>query len=119
MDKTELVLIAEGNEDYFKDVITLKYRKYEEQRGRQIADINELREQIYEKAERSGDWKSWVKLPEIYELSQTLQAHLTESLYSNPAACIGEVCYPGRGIGLSGLHPALLPLHSYVRGHKE
>lgn len=86
MDKTELVLIAEGNEDYFKDVITLKYRKYEEQRGRQIADINELREQIYEKAERSGDWKSWVKLPEIYELSQTLQAHLTESLYSNPEA---------------------------------
>ena len=64
--------------------ITQKYEDFESNRSRQLSDIRVVRESIYStKVPSVKDWNTDIELPDIYELAQTLKAHISENLYSH------------------------------------
>lgn len=79
------VQIDELEESYLVDRITKKFDNYEGVRSSQIADLAAVRNSIYEiKSPIYGAWNSRVDLPNMYELAQTLKAHITQNIYSHP-----------------------------------
>ena len=65
--------------------VTEKYEKMETSRRDQIEDINLIKNAIYNTdIPRVNEWNIKVQLPDIYELAQTLKAHISENLYSHP-----------------------------------
>lgn len=79
------IQIDELEESHLVDRITRKFDNYESARSLQIADIAAVRNSIYEiKSPVHGAWDSKVDLPNMYELAQTLKAHITQNVYSHP-----------------------------------
>lgn len=79
------VKINDLEESYLVDRITRKFDNYESVRSSQIADLASVRNAIYEiKSPVHRAWDSKVDLPNIYELAQTLKAHITQNVYSHP-----------------------------------
>jgi len=77
--------LNEIEESYLVDRITKKFDNYEGVRSSQLTDLLSVREAIYDnKMPLSGAWASKVELPNIYELAQTLKAHITQNVYSHP-----------------------------------
>lgn len=67
--------------------IPKKYDDFEDDRRCQLDDIKLLRDTIYKNQTPSiNNWASKVELPDLYELAQTLKAHISDSLYTNPDA---------------------------------
>ena len=67
--------------------IAKKYDKFEERRAQQLSDIKQIRSAIYDSTiPRVNGWDSKIELPDIYELSQTLKAHISENLFTHPEA---------------------------------
>lgn len=82
----DLTIQIDGlEESHLVDRITKKFDNYEGVRSSQIADLTSVRNAIYElKTPIHGAWDSKVDLPNIYELAQTLKAHITQNIYSHP-----------------------------------
>lgn len=79
------IQIDELEESHLVDRITRKFDNYEGTRSSQIADLASVRNAIYEiKSPVRGAWDSKVDLPNMYELAQTLKAHITQNVYSHP-----------------------------------
>lgn len=79
------IQIDELEESHLVDRITRKFDNYESARSSQIADLAAVRNSIYEiKSPVHGAWDSKVDLPNMYELAQTLKAHITQNVYSHP-----------------------------------
>ena len=79
--------IMPEEENYLTAEITKKYDKYDDLRSSQIADNRIMRDAIYNNdIPRLNGWDDKVTLPDIYELAQTLKAHISENLYSHPEA---------------------------------
>jgi hypothetical protein len=64
--------------------IAADYDRWNGARRSQLDDARVIREAIYRKNPSMQSWQSQIKLPDIYELAQTLKAHLWENIYSNP-----------------------------------
>ena len=66
-------------------LITKKYDDMEESRRGQLSDIRLIKNAIYSNNIPSvNEWHTKIQLPDIYELAQTLKAHISENLYSHP-----------------------------------
>lgn len=79
------IQIDELEENYLVERITRKFDNYEGARSSQITDLAAVRNAIYEiKSPIQGAWDSRVDLPNMYELAQTLKAHITQNVYSHP-----------------------------------
>ncbi len=79
------IQIDELEESHLVDRITRKFDNYESTRSSQISDLAAVRNAIYEiKSPVRGAWDSRVDLPNMYELAQTLKAHITQNVYSHP-----------------------------------
>lgn len=79
------IQIDELEESHLVDRITRKFDNYESTRSSQISDLAAVRNAIYEiKSPVRGAWDSKVELPNMYELAQTLKAHITQNVYSHP-----------------------------------
>lgn len=63
--------------------IVRKFKKLDEARATQLADISEMRSAIYDTGSKNRQKQSFT-LPDVWELAQTLKSHLMENLYSNP-----------------------------------
>lgn len=78
----------EQNQDenlYLVSKITQKYDEMEDARRGQLTDIRTIRNAIYSNnIPTVNEWNTKIQLPEIYELAQTLKAHISENLYSHP-----------------------------------
>ena len=63
-----------------------KYIKLNDKRRVQIDDTKAIRKAINNKIKPKTDdnWESSFKIPDLFEIKQTLKAHLWENLYSNP-----------------------------------
>lgn len=74
------------NQDlYLISKITQKYDDMENARRGQLTDIQTIRNEIYSSNPTGvNEWNTKIQLPEIYELAQTLKAHISENLYSHP-----------------------------------
>jgi hypothetical protein len=90
LEKTEEDLTIQINEDEEKNLVQKipdLYDDLEDARNSQLDDIRDLRDAIYNHQTPEIDgWQENIKLPDIYELSQTLKAYLSENLYSHPEA---------------------------------
>lgn len=65
--------------------IISKYNHYETERSSQLSDNRLIKYAIYDSAiPQINAWDSYVQLPDIYELAQTLKSHLVQNLYSHP-----------------------------------
>lgn len=70
---------------YLTNKITTKYDSLEDSRRGQLTDIQLIKNAIYNnQVPPVNEWNTNIKLPEIYELAQTLKAHISENLYSHP-----------------------------------
>lgn len=70
---------------YLTAKITKKYDDLEESRRGQLSDIQLIQNAIYKHTiPPVNEWNTKIQLPEIYELAQTLKAHISENLYSHP-----------------------------------
>ncbi len=79
------IQINELEENYLVDRITKKFDNYENGRVSQISDLAAVRNAIYDvKTPYCGSWDSKIDLPNVYELAQTLKAHITQNIYSHP-----------------------------------
>src|SRR5574344_2766345 len=69
--------------------IPQKYDEFEDDRREQLSDIKILRDTIYNnQIPQINGWASKIELPDIYELAQTLKAHISDNLYSHPDAML-------------------------------
>lgn len=76
------IQIDELEENHLVERITRKFDNYESIRSSQIADLAAVRNSIYEvKSPVHGAWDSKVDLPNMYELAQTLKAHITQNVF--------------------------------------
>ncbi len=67
--------------------IVKAFDEYDSLRSSQLNDIRTIREAIYNaEVPRLNGWDNNIKLPDIYELAQTLKSHISSNLYSNPEA---------------------------------
>lgn len=85
--ETEDLTVKANNidENYLVNKITKKFDRYENERMGQLSDLSSVRNAIYNAtAPVNGVWASKVNLPNIYELAQTLKAHITQNIYSHP-----------------------------------
>lgn len=70
---------------YLISKITQKYDEMEDARRGQLSDLQTIRNAIYKNnVPTVNGWNTKIQLPEIYELAQTLKAHISENLYSHP-----------------------------------
>lgn len=77
--------IDELQENFLVNLITKKFDNYEGGRSSQLADISSVRNAMYEmSAPINRPWGAKVELPNIYELAQTLKAHISQNIYSHP-----------------------------------
>ena len=73
------------DESLLVNKITKKFDRYENARMGQLSDLSSVRNAIYNvTGPVNGAWTSKVDLPNIYELAQTLKAHITQNIYSHP-----------------------------------
>ena len=64
-----------------------RYDRYNDLRSLQITDNRLMREAIYNNdIPKINGWDNKIKLPDIYELAQTLKSHISDNLYSHPEA---------------------------------
>ena len=85
--ETEDLTVKANNidENYLVNKITKKFDRYENDRMGQLRDLSSVRNAIYSTtAPINGAWSAKVDLPNIYELAQTLKAHITQNIYSHP-----------------------------------
>lgn len=84
-EKIDLTTKLDENESVnLVKYISQKYDDYETKRSMQLSDIRLVRESIYStKVPSVKDWSTNIELPDIYELAQTLKAHISENLYSH------------------------------------
>ena len=72
--------------------IPKKYDQFDDAREEQRNDTKELRDEIYGRkyktSEKGKEWKSHVKLTDVYEKRDTLKAHLWQNIYQNPDSMI-------------------------------
>ncbi len=81
------VKLDDATESFLVGKITKNFDKFEDARTSQLSDLKAVRNAIYEiKSPVYGTWDSKIELPSIYELAQTLKAHITQNLYSHPDA---------------------------------
>ncbi len=67
------------------DNIPSDFDKWNDDRRQQLDDAKTIRNCIYQKnTVDSTKWQSQIKLPDLYELAQTLKAHFWENIYQNP-----------------------------------
>ena len=77
--------ITEFDENYLVSRIVKKFDNYENLRTEQLSDLIAIKNAIYErKIPLSNAWNSRIELPNVYELAQTLKAHLSQNTYSHP-----------------------------------
>lgn len=85
--ETEDLTVNANNidENYLVNKITKKFDRYENERMGQLNDLSSVRNAIYNAtAPIDGIWSAKINLPNIYELAQTLKAHITQNIYSHP-----------------------------------
>lgn len=74
-----------GDELFLLQNIISKYNYYETERSSQLSDNRLVKYAIYDAAiPQINGWDSYIQLPDIYELAQTLKSHLVQNLYSHP-----------------------------------
>ena len=85
IEKIDLTTKTDEKENiYLVKQISNKYDEYESARSLQLSDIRIVRDAIYsKKLPNVNDWNTKLELPDIYELAQTLKAHIGENLYSH------------------------------------
>ena len=67
--------------------IVKAFDEYDSLRTSQLNDIRLIRDSVYNtEIPRFNGWDNKIKLPDIYELAQTLKSHIIANLYSNPEA---------------------------------
>ena len=84
-EKIDLTMKLDENEsvNLVKNIVQ-KYDELNTNRAMQLSDIRQVRESIYStKSSNIKDWNTQLELPDIYELAQTLKAHISENLYSH------------------------------------
>ena len=66
--------------------IPKKYTSLNDKRQTQIDDTKAIRKALNnkEKPKTADNWQSSFKIPDLFEIKQTLEAHLWENLWSNP-----------------------------------
>lgn len=70
---------------YLTAKITQKYDDLEDARRGQLSDLRLIKNAIYgNNIPNINEWNTKIQLPDIYELAQTLKAHISENLYSHP-----------------------------------
>lgn len=70
---------------YLTKKITQKYDNLEDSRRGQLEDIRLIKNAVYKNnVPAVNEWNTKIQLPDIYELAQTLKAHISENLYSHP-----------------------------------
>ncbi|MDD3436151.1 MAG: hypothetical protein PHC64_03255 [Candidatus Gastranaerophilales bacterium] len=89
--------------------ISQKYDELEDERLEQLNDIKLLRETIYNnQIPKVNGWDSDIELPDIYELAQTLKAHICDNLYSHPDAMFDVSGSDPQGQAFANRQKALL-----------
>lgn len=85
VEKIDLTAQTDDKENiYLVKQISNMYDEFESARSLQLSDIKIVRDAIYsKKLPNVNDWNTKLDLPEIYELAQTLKAHISENLYSH------------------------------------
>jgi len=85
IEKIDLTTKTDEKENiYLVKQISNMYDEYESARALQLSDIRIVRDAIYsKKLPNVNDWNTKLELPDIYELAQTLKAHIGENLYSH------------------------------------
>ncbi len=85
VEKIDLTAQTDDKENiYLVKQISNMYDEFESARSLQLSDIRIVRDAIYsKKLPNVNDWNTKLDLPEIYELAQTLKAHISENLYSH------------------------------------
>lgn len=79
--------LNKDEEQFLAGQIPLKYDELEDARLEQLSDLKVVRESIYtNQIPEINGWNTKIKLPDIYELAQTLKSHISENLYSHPDA---------------------------------
>ena len=79
--------LTELEERYLIGNISEKFDKFNDMRNSQLTDIKLIRDAIYNTdVPRLNGWDNRIKLPDIYELAQTLKSHISQNLYSHPDA---------------------------------
>ena len=80
-----MINVDELQENFLVDRITKKFDNYESIRSSQLADLVAVRSAIYDlKTPYQGVWASKIDLPNVYEVAQTLKAHISQNIYSHP-----------------------------------
>lgn len=73
--------------------IAKKFDGWDGERNTQRNDAEEIQKAVYCKkeitSEQKADWKSHVETSDVYELANTLKAHMWENIHSNPSAMFG------------------------------
>lgn len=66
-------------------VIPKKYKVWNDKRQRQIDDTKIIRDSVYfnSDAKKDDEWGSSFDIPDLFEIKQTLKAHLWENTYSS------------------------------------
>src|SRR5574344_1040567 len=79
--------LSEKEEIFIAEKISTNFRLFQEKRQSHLTEIKDIKNAIYNDMDMSKNaWNKDIKLPDIYELSQTLKSHLMDCLYSHPDA---------------------------------
>lgn len=62
------------------------FDKWNDARQSQIDDAEKIRNYIFDSPKKSSAWNSNYRLPDLYELANTMKAHIWENTYSNPSS---------------------------------
>lgn len=101
-------IITEQKDLLTRDIVD-RFDRYNEKRQKQLQSIKEVKDEIYfNQNPLFGNWKNSVMLPDLYELAQTLKAHLIENLYSNPESMFDVVGITPEAQNVANNHKAML-----------
>lgn len=79
------ITINEIQENFLVDKVSKKFDNYENIRSSQLADLSAVKNAIYESSSPTNmSWGEKIELPNVYELAQTLKAHISQNIYSHP-----------------------------------
>ena len=77
--------ISNNELQFIREKVVRKYDEMDDARHGQLTDIKLVKSAIYNNNIPSvNEWNTKIQLPDIYELAQTLKAHISENLYSHP-----------------------------------
>ena len=78
--------LSEKEQKFLVSKIVKMFDNFDSARQKQLRMIDNVKQAIYTEAtpKNSLNWHSQVDLPDVYELAQTLKAHICENIYSNP-----------------------------------